>query len=508
MNRLKKQRTGILICQPKLRNFMIPLLKYPLLCASNHRPEKESANPFSLFTEKHLQALWLEQKYFHPLHTVDNRPIKIISPGIWNNEAGPDFKNAHLFIGNQELRGDIELHLREEGWNLHKHQIDERYNQVILHVALWPSSSTPNLKTQNHHPLYRLCLLQLFNQPPATLLRLIDLDLYPHTRFVGTGRCSEELFNHISEKETRTLFKSAAYWRLEKKYEFLSSQFPNPSDQIKAGIAIALGYKHNSNQFLDVFRFLNPLKDMPHSCLLSIALGICGFFEKEKKQAWSKSNFYNELSMMWGEYQFEMTHQANLRLDHIRPLNHPIRRLAFLVYLLQDSTKCMWENIFNLWSHYISLELDQKTSRQFLQQLLDSIPSYLDPYWNTHYTFEEKKSSSSIFLSMIGENLKKKIVLNTILPMLYHEIRRDPTSENSAKFDLLFSKMRSEKSSKTRYLHHRFFGSKKTEEMLKNSYMEQGGFQIHKDFCIHFEASCEGCPFVSRYSDMHNRPCT
>ena len=72
----------------------------------------ENEESYQFLTERHLQALWYDQKFFEFLKTDDNQPIQVLSPGIWNTEAGPDFLKAHLKIGGVELKGDIEIHLR------------------------------------------------------------------------------------------------------------------------------------------------------------------------------------------------------------------------------------------------------------------------------------------------------------------------------------------------------------------------------------------------------------
>lgn len=97
----------------------------------------ESKYPYLYWTERHLQVMWWEQKYFKNLKTRENLPIEIISPGIWNAEAGPDFLKAHLKIGDREIKGDIEIHLDDESWVQHKHHQDTRYDQVILHVSFY-----------------------------------------------------------------------------------------------------------------------------------------------------------------------------------------------------------------------------------------------------------------------------------------------------------------------------------------------------------------------------------
>jgi len=472
----------------------------------NPSPSSTPPDPVSLFSEKHLQALWLEQKYFLPLQTSEGLTIQVISPGMWNSEAGPDFLNAHIRIGNRDLRGDIELHLREEGWFQHGHHLNENYNRVILHVSLWPAAAKSAIKNKNGDPIPHISLLHYLAHSAAHLLKLIDLDLYPYTRFSGTGRCAEELFKTLSENEIKKALRAAAYWRLEKKYEYLSSQFENdPIQQMLSGIALALGYKHNAEQFIEIFRFLYPMRDYPFPSLLSIALGICSFFEKDKRRSWDNSEYYQNLSHHWGQHQTEVIHQANLRLDHIRPLNHPIRRLVYLVYLLQDPTiEHIWGKMVQTWkSGYESLQEDKPSF--LMLQFLDLIPNYQDSYWNTHYLFEQAEDNSSgQHLVLMGQNLKKKIIINTFLPLLYKQIKERKDAFELEQFDLFYSRFKSEPSSKKRYLHHRFFGSLRDESILNLSIMEQGAFQIHKDFCIHFEASCHGCPFVTRYFESQS----
>src|ERR1700761_5455772 len=69
----------------------------------------ENVVPYPFLRERHLQAMWLEQKYFKNLTTTEGEAIIVLSPGIWNSEGGPDFLKAHLKIGHREIRGDVEL---------------------------------------------------------------------------------------------------------------------------------------------------------------------------------------------------------------------------------------------------------------------------------------------------------------------------------------------------------------------------------------------------------------
>ena len=92
--------------------------------------------------ERLVQCIWYDQRLqLDALRTVDGRPVEVVFPGWWNLEAGPDFRNATLKIGDEpERQGDIEIHLRAEDWAHHGHDHDPRYDNVILHVVLWEAT--------------------------------------------------------------------------------------------------------------------------------------------------------------------------------------------------------------------------------------------------------------------------------------------------------------------------------------------------------------------------------
>ena len=84
-----------------------------------------------------LHYIW-EYQYFNDecLQTTDGEPIRILHPGIYNQNAGPDFFNSRIKIGNTTWAGNLEIHLRSSDWMRHQHQLDAAYNNVILHVVL------------------------------------------------------------------------------------------------------------------------------------------------------------------------------------------------------------------------------------------------------------------------------------------------------------------------------------------------------------------------------------
>ena len=69
------------------------------------------------------------------LVTVDGLPVTVIDPGRHNTDAGPDFFNAKVRIGDKLWAGDVEIHVRASDWHRHGHDGDRAYDSVILHVV-------------------------------------------------------------------------------------------------------------------------------------------------------------------------------------------------------------------------------------------------------------------------------------------------------------------------------------------------------------------------------------
>jgi len=93
-----------------------------------------------VFPEKLLQKIWLRGDFNRALAVAaDGRRLTVFHPGKWNLLGGPDFKGARVrFDEGPDVHGDIEVHVRIADWDAHRHASDPAYDQVILHVILFP----------------------------------------------------------------------------------------------------------------------------------------------------------------------------------------------------------------------------------------------------------------------------------------------------------------------------------------------------------------------------------
>ncbi len=397
------------------------------------------------------------------------------------------------------MKGDIELHLSQEGWVQHKHHLDPRYDQVVLHVCLWQPSQETITRTCMGRAVIQTFLEPALTIPLSRISRLLDLDLYPYRKFVGSGRCAQTLFRHLSPASTRILFSSAAQWRFREKRNYLVGHVGLKELYLPAGIAMALGYKHHAELFLQVFLWLQqqPTRSIDES--IALVLGTCGFFDEAFKTRWSSSSVFQSYLSHWMALPTEDLPRFPLQVQACRPYNHPVRRLVALAHLAQDETvKDLLGRLKGWWRACWADCTAPKDYRRLATELMTLFPRYEHLYWNSHYLFEE--SSSTRFLTLMGKDLFFLVLVNTLVPLFQDSLSSPKEEQALLSFvDALTLPI----SGKRRYLIHRYFGDSPQGEVLRNGLMEQGAFQLHRNFCVHFEASCEGCPFVER---MKNNP--
>jgi len=451
---------------------------------------------YRFLTERHIQAIWLEQKYFKGLTTTAGENIKVISPGIWNGDAGPDFLKAHIKVGSREFLGDVEIHLNAESWKQHGHHDDQRYDNVILHVSLWKPNETIAIVTKCGRVVLQTSLDNCLTVSPARILKLVDLDLYPYKKFLGSGRCSQSIFKSLPSDKIAGFFKKAALWRLEQKRKYLAEHIPEASLLLGAGIAMALGYKNNAEIFLDLYALLVQKEKKDSDFNFAYCLKACGYFNETYRIKWETSEYYQRLLLI--SNSIDNTPKYDLKLNQIRPLNNPVRRLFFLSQLVADANlKLYFQKLESCWSSSWPYCKEKKDWSNLCKEFHSLLPHYEDTYWMNHFSFENEPQRKK--MAIVGQDLKNQIIINTSLPLLLERILSRGHSEELGAFNSFFESIPMLNSGKTKYLKHRFFGDSSKGSVLKNANIEQGTYQLHKDFCVHFEASCEGCPFEERF---------
>ena len=83
-----------------------------------------------------LHYIWKMKRFdWKALQTTEGYSVEILHFGHHNHDAGPDFSEGKVKIGDTIWAGNIELHTQSSHWYQHQHQHDPRYDNIILHVV-------------------------------------------------------------------------------------------------------------------------------------------------------------------------------------------------------------------------------------------------------------------------------------------------------------------------------------------------------------------------------------
>jgi hypothetical protein len=249
--------------------------------------------PFA-FAEKLLQKIWLRGDFDRSRAvTLDGRKVAVAHPGRWNLLGGPDFKGARLRFDGVPVTGDVELHLHANDWAHHAHASDAAYNDVVLHVVLFPPAADHVTRGAGGRALPVLALLPLLHH---------DLEEYAAEDAVEAlanrpaSRILEALGPLPREKLAR-LIEQHAFERWKQKVHFarLRVQRLGWEEACHQTALEIFGYRFNRAPMLRIAG-AHPLPTWADAACVSEA-----FFEEERA-GWS--------------------------LQGLRPANHPRRRLA------------------------------------------------------------------------------------------------------------------------------------------------------------------------------------
>lgn len=169
--------------------------------------------PFSI-SENIIQKIWLQGDFFQKnLKTSSDKPLKILDPGAWNTNEGPDFKEARLEIDGEEAVGDVEIHFYPNDWFNHGHDRNPNFRNVILHVVLYAGTANGWAAAFPMQSLVLMPLLERDLEEYAMEAALLDLEQVNEL----------EWFERFMEKplsERKSLLEELSVERWEQKLAF------------------------------------------------------------------------------------------------------------------------------------------------------------------------------------------------------------------------------------------------------------------------------------------------
>ncbi|MBB6003649.1 DUF2851 family protein [Arcicella rosea] len=351
--------------------------------------------------EAFLHFLWQFQ-YFDKscLQTTDNESLQVIKIGNYNTNAGADFQDARVLIGEVEWAGAVEIHLKSSDWNLHEHQTDTAYQNVILHVV-WEDDK-PILRSDNT----KIPTLILSDKTDNTLTQKY-FNLIESKALIP---CQSQ-FGQVSELKKMAMLDKVLMQRLATKsstiHELLTQNKQDWEETAYQVLAKNFGFKLNAEPFIRLAQNL-PLKVLSkHRDNLfqieALLFGVAGFLTVNNVEVEDEyqSKLAKEFQFLAAKYQLQekVLGLHEWKFLRLRPANFPTVRLAQFAKIIQ-------ENI-NLFS--VMLYLENVANVTKIMRVKQSA------YWQEHYLFGKKANGK---VAIIGESSIENIIINTIIPLL------------------------------------------------------------------------------------------
>ncbi len=420
-------------------------------------------------SERLLQCVWYDATLRPPaLRTSEGEPVVVENPGVWNLEAGPDFLGASLRIGRGERRmaGDVELHVRPMDWRRHEHRDDPRYATVRFHVTYHPG---PDADLDLPPGTVRIALRDALAASPGFSFDAIDPAAYPFAARAAPTPCALELAAwHPDDREA--LLEAAGQERLRRKAQRIARRIADAGapQTLHEELAAALGYKHNKAPFR-LLAARVPLETLraegagdPERAR-ALLLGVAGLLPAETGGDADARRLWDHWWKLRGRWEAAALPRDRWRLDGLRPLNRPERRIRAAAWLAtrQDPPDVTLRRLATL------------APREFVRAALD----WLD--------VPDGRDRAP---GLLGRARASAILINVLVPFLAAVDARGP-------FDAgLLRALPDEPSNGIeRTMALTLFGPDHPPSLHRGSLHRQGLVQVFQDFCLNDRSRCASC---------------
>ena len=347
-------------------------------------------------TERLLQFIWQFQYYNQSaLSSITGEQIKILHPGKYNTQQGPDFLDGKVIIDNTTWVGSIEVHIKSSDWNRHRHSNDNNYANVILHVV-WEHDAVIYNARGSELPV-------LVMQP---LIANLLLDRYEELMSKNTFVPCENFLPVLDELKWIHWKQRIAIERLQRKslnvQQLLVENNNNWEETFWWMLARNFGIKTNADIFETIAKSI-PLtvlakhKNQIHQ-LEGLLMGQAGLLNADFGEDYPNV-LKKEYLFYQKKYQLIQPFIKPYFL-RMRPANFPTIRLAQLAILIHNS------------SHLFS-KIKAADSVDLIKALLNVTAN---DYWHYHYRFDEP---GDYHPKQLGNQMVDNIIINTVVPILF-----------------------------------------------------------------------------------------
>jgi hypothetical protein len=347
--------------------------------------------------EEFLHYLWRFRLLQPLLFTTKSESVEVVKPGLLNTDAGPDFLQAKVKIGETLWAGNIEIHVLASDWNKHRHQNDKAYNTTVLHVVY---ACDKDIYLENGEIIPCLELKGKFDQ---TLLDKYEGFLKSKQWIPCSGQICD-----FPKLKLSALYSRMSIERLEDKTELIGSRLGknknNWEETFYQVLAGGFGLKVNQDIFIRLAESLplnTVLRQQNNSFQIEALLfGQAGFLHEKSFVEDYPIALKKEYAYLSKKYRLQHLPSHLWKYLRLRPSNFPTLRIAQLAILLSKHQK--------LFSKVIESET--------LEQLISLFKVEASPYWETHFVFDKTTNARAKVLSNERINL---LLINVIIPFMF-----------------------------------------------------------------------------------------
>lgn len=349
-------------------------------------------------TEAFLQYLWQYQLLEGDLRTTDGQPVVVERAGMLNRDAGPDFFDAHVRIGETLWVGNVEVHVKASDWNIHRHSTNHAYDNVVLHVVY---ESDTAITLQNCHMLATLDVSR--NIPDAVWANYDALIDPPRPRDIP---CMDHL-KEVSKPLINSYLERLTLERIEQKCETVRRLLDESHGDWEQCcywlLAHYFGGKANSFPFELLAKstsqnLLARWRDKPQR-IEALLMGQAGLLEGYFADDYPRQ-LQSDYSALRQGASLRPVASHLWKFFRMRPYGYPTLRISQFAQLICQSR--------NLFSHLLETA-DAKELQQFFNVSASS-------YWDNHFQFDKPSPGKP---KQVGCNFVNVLIINAWVPLLF-----------------------------------------------------------------------------------------
>ncbi len=346
--------------------------------------------------EDFLVFIWKNRLMDQSMTIETGETLEVLSPGVQNQDGGPDFFNARIRIDGTTWAGNVEIHVRASDWYRHGHQHDPAYRNAILHVVM-----------ENDMPVV---------YPDGTVLPALVLkDRIQEDacrRFIQPGQeevslpCRGQIAD-IPPDIFRLWAPALAVERLMLKSDSIRHLWEgclcNWDEAFYRQLSWCFGFRVNNTPFEMLAKSL-PLKIIRQNCrnlqlLEALLYGQAAMLNEDFTEDYPRA-LQRDFLFLRMKYQLDPPVSVNWKYLRMRPSNFPTIRISQWACML----RLTGGRFFQLLEH------------GDVPELMSAGNIVTSEYWFTHYMF----GKSSVFSRKImGADSINLLLINGIVPFLF-----------------------------------------------------------------------------------------